>query len=303
MAELNDASLCAMLEECAIHEKKAKKTRSRPGRHLKEKRRVEQREKMIVEKEEKRDAEREDMDEVEKEMATKIGTVNDAQNHLAVVQTFLPDAKLTIEKARELKPLSKQMVRLLRWNLPSSGLTFRETDGSVDVAILARYFRVEEERVVEATSSDVGNGKKRMIVIEQQVAGTKKGERRIAALGGHGFFVPLPPGHIIIDKEAAGEYSPLLHETDAREKIQKSGYLSAMDRIGGVNFTIRNPGGYRPKANTIIAINTHQLVDAIENGLTFYYNQFSGLVFGVGKQIEDGSWDGKIPLDYLTISN
>ena len=63
-----------------------------------------------------------------------------------------------------------------------------------------------------------------------------------------------------------------MHETDARAKIEASGYL---------NFTIQKPGGYRPKANTIIAIGEKQLVATIEKGFVFFYNRFSGLVFGV----------------------
>ena len=39
---------------------------------------------------------------------------------------------------------------------------------------------------------------------------------------------------------------------------------------------------------------------AIDSGFTFYYNQFSGLVFGMGKESNDGSWDGRIPFEYLT---
>ena len=308
MAELNEGSLSKMLEGCKIHEEKKKKTRSRPPRHLKEKRRGEQREKMIKEKEGKRDAEREEMVKVEREMTKGIGSIKNDQNrcfaaycHLEVSQTFLPDQKLTTKGARELESLSRKMVRLLRWDLPSSGLSFRKVDGSVNVAVLARYFRVKEEMVEKATSSDVGKGKRRMIVIEERVVGTKKKERRIAALGGHGFAVQSPPGHKIIEKETAGQFAPLVHETDARAEIERSGYLSAMHRAGGINFTIREPGGYRPKANTIIAIHSHQLVAAIETGLTFFHNPYSGLVFGVGKQNDDGSWDGKIPLEFLTI--
>ena len=42
---------------------------------------------------------------------------------------------------------------------------------------------------------------------------------------------------------------------------------------------------------------------AIESGLTFFHNEFSGLVFGVGKKKENGTWDLEIPTKFLTISS
>ena len=55
-----------------------------------------------------------------------------------------------------------------------------------------------------------------MIVVEEKVKGKEKRQKRIAALGGHGFTVPSPPGQKIIQKEQASEFAPLLHETDKR---------------------------------------------------------------------------------------
>ena len=42
-------------------------------------------------------------------------------------------------------------------------------------------------KLEKATSSMVGKGKKRMIVIEEKVKRKEKRQKRIAALGGHGF--------------------------------------------------------------------------------------------------------------------
>ena len=68
MAEINEGSLSDQLEECQLQDdgKKKKRCRVKPGRHKKEKQRVEQRERMIVEKEAKRDAEREEMAKIDR---------------------------------------------------------------------------------------------------------------------------------------------------------------------------------------------------------------------------------------------
>ena len=142
-----------------------------------------------------------------------------------------------------------------------------------------------------------------MIAFEEMVIGTNRIERRVAALGGHGFHVPHPQGHRLIDKEDIEIFAPLIHETDARENIEESGFLSAMRREGGINFTSKRPGGYRPKAKTLVTLDAQQMKRAIESGLTFFHNEFSGLVFGVGKKKENGTWDLEIPTKFLTISS
>ena len=98
-------------------------------------------------------------------------------------------------------------------------------------------------------------------------------------------------------------FFPLIHETDAREKIEESGFLSAMRREGGINFTSKQPGGYRLKANALVTLDAQQLKNAIESGIIFFYNEFSGLVFCVGEKTENGTWDLKIPTKFLTISS
>ena len=83
-----------------------------------------------------------------------------------------------------------------------------------------------------------------MIVVEEKVKGKEKRQKRIAALGGHGFTVPSPPGHKIIQKEQASQFAPLLHETDKRAEIEESGHFSAMHHSGGINFSVHKSGGY-----------------------------------------------------------
>ena len=300
------------MKDCQLEdtEVKKKKCRVKPGRHKKEKRRVEQRDRMNEEKDAIRDAERKDMEQIDIQRIQGIGSIKDDKNRLfaayhslEVTTTVLPEPKLPLAEVKSLEQLSRQLVKLLRWDLPSSGLTFNQNDGSVNVAHLAQHFRVTQSALVEATSSDVGKGKRRMIAFEERVIGTNRIERRVAALGGHGFHVPHPQGHRLIDKEDIEIFAPLIHETDARENIEESGFLSAMRREGGINFTSKRPGGYRPKAKTLVTLDAQQMKRAIESGLTFFHNEFSGLVFGVGKKKENGTWDLKIPTKFFTISS
>ena len=312
MAEIDEASLTEKLDECKLGEggAKKKKCRVKPGRHKTEKRRVEQRDRMNEEKEAIRDVERNFMKQVDEQRIQGIGSIKDERSRsfnaywsLEVKKTFLPVPQLSRTEARGLEQLSRQMVKLLRWDLPSSGVTYNKNDGSVNVAHLARRFHTTPNDLVKATSLDAGRGKPRMIAFEEMVVGTNSTEIRVAALGGHGFHVPNPQGHKLIDKDDAAFFAPLIHETDAREKIEDSSFLSAMSRQGGINFTSKRPGGYRPKADTLVTIDEKQLSSAIKSGLNFYHNEFSGLVFGVGKKMLDGTWDLRIPMKFFTISS
>ena len=112
-------------------------------------------------------------------------------------------------------------------------------------------------------------------------------EVRISACGGHGFPVYSHPGHALLSEFGA---------------IKKSGYLSSMERIGEINFNPRVSGGYRPRAASVVHITEEKLILAIREGFQFFENRFSSLVFGVGKwNQEEMYWDGKIPLEYLSI--
>ena len=72
-----------------------------------------------------------------------------------------------------------------------------------------------------------------------------------------------------------------------------------MSREGGINFTSKRPGGYRQNADAMVTIDACQLLSAIENGLNFFHNEYSGLVFGVGKRKGDGNWDLEIPISFF----
>ena len=129
-------------------------------------------------------------------------------------------------------------------------------------------------------------------------------EQRVAAVGGHGFAVFAPPGHSLIPrpcvccpKDQDNLITPLVHETNKIGQIQKANFLSSMDRPGGVNFSPQVSGGYRPNANSEVKIDEMQLFNAINDGLQFFQNRFSCIVYGVGCWDQQKNWwDGKIPL-------
>ena len=75
-----------------------------------------------------------------------------------------------------------------------------------------------------------------------------------------------------------------------------------MRREGGINFTSKRPRGYRSRADTLVTMDEKQLSSAIKSGLTFFFNEYSGLVFGVGKKKPNGAWDLEIPVEFLSIS-
>ena len=62
---------------------------------------------------------------------------------------------------------------------------------------------------------------------------------------------------------------------------KKSGCLSSMQRVGGINFNSRVSGGYRPRAASVVLITEEKLILAIKEGFQFFENHYSSLVFGV----------------------
>ena len=108
---------------------------------------MEQRDRMNEEKDAIRDAERKDMEQIDIQRIQGIGSIKDDKNRLfaayhslEVTTTVLPEPKLPLAEVKSLEQLSRQLVKLLRWDLPSSGLTFNQNDGSVNVAHLAQHF-------------------------------------------------------------------------------------------------------------------------------------------------------------------
>ena len=220
-------------------------------------------------------------------------------------KSVLPPSSKVQDRHKE--ELSQNLVRLLRWDLPQTGIPFSRNDGSAQISEVARYLRVSTDEVKSVGAGLIG-AKIRTVVYEKLFQGNR--EERVAAVGGHGFAVFAPPGHCLIPRPCAccpqdqnNLITPLVHETDKIGQIKKSNFLSSMDRPGGVNFSPQVSGGYRPNANSEIRIDEMQLYNAIRDGLQFFQNRFSGIVYGVGCWDQQKNWwDGKIPLCYANIA-
>ena len=144
------------------------------------------------------------------------------------------DATPSIQK------LSHKIVRLLRWDLPQTGIRFSSLDGSAKLMDVARHLGSSEEAIIAAASSD---GKVRVVIF--QLISQEGSEVRIGACGGHGFPVLSPPGHTLLPEFAGpGLVAPLCHETGSANAIKRSGGLLAMERIGGINFNSKLCGGH-----------------------------------------------------------
>ena len=201
-------------------------------------------------------------------------------------KTVVPgDGMQSRSKEQDMQQLSRKLVRLLRWDLPHSGIPFSRHDGSALIEDVADCLRVSID-MVRCASASIDTKKKKMRTIVFELFSHGRKEIRVAALGGHGFPVYAPPGHCLITNlspEDGTQVTPLVHETDKVSLIKQAGYLSSMDRNGGINFHPKVSGGYRPNANYEISIDDAQLVNAINDGLQFFHNHFSGIVFGVGQ--------------------
>ena len=197
-----------------------------------------------------------------------------------------------------IQKLSHMIVRLLRWELPQSGIQFSALDGSAKLTDVAKHLKASEEALITAISSQ----DKVRVVIFKQIS-QRDAEVKMGACGGHGFAVHSPPGHALLSEFCSPSFvAPLVHDTGSSDAIKKSGCLSSMRRVGGINFNPRVSGGYRPRAASVVLITEEKLILAIKEGLQFFENRFSSLVFGVGKwNQEEMYWDGKIPLKYLSI--
>ena len=192
------------------------------------------------------------------------------------------------------------MDSLLRWQLPSSRLAYSSLDGSAAHEDVAKHLKVSPVEVPKAALPDDG-GKRCIIIFELTIAGHR--EQRIAALGGHAFAVFSPVGELPncpISVTGARSMPSLVHETDKAGLIRRSGYLSSMERPGGINFTVSHRGGYRKKADSLVTIRSEKLILAIYDGFNFFENRFSGIVYGA-RQWKGTKWEGKIPVSYLDI--
>ena len=81
--------------------------------------------------------------------------------------------------SQEAIAMSRSLVQLLRWQLPSSGLAYY--DGSVAINDVAAYLKVETGLILAASSAKAG--KMRTLVFVKK-AGVGLSEQRITCLGG-----------------------------------------------------------------------------------------------------------------------
>ena len=193
---------------------------------------------------------------------------------------------------RNLDKCSKDLVALLRKSLPDSGLTWDRNDGSVLLDDAAALTNWPLDTILQAVTPPPKQ-KIRLVVYEKG----KKAERRIAALGGHFFVVRNPIGCFGVCRERAFQMRELVHETPHVEEIRQSGFISAMKRPGGVNFSIGSEERveWRKAAPSEIRVN---VVAAVDQGVFFMENRISGVVFGLGNfDVKSGWYDGKISFD------
>ena len=89
--------------------------------------------------------------------------------------------------------LSRKLSFLMRHDMPKVGIPYRSVDGSASLEDVANHFQVSPIAIATA-SLPSEDGNRRMILFETVVKGHQ--ERRISALGGHGFAVFSPPAHL-----------------------------------------------------------------------------------------------------------
>ena len=99
---------------------------------------------------------------------------------------------------REREREREKRVRLLRWDLPKTGISFSCLDGSAIIGEVANHLKVLVEILMYSTSALIGGrDKMRVLIYEHWSSGVK--EVRIFALGGHGFPV-FSPGPLFNSK-------------------------------------------------------------------------------------------------------
>ena len=108
--------------------------------------------------------------------------------------------------SQEAIALSKSVVQLLRWQLPSSGLAYDCINGSVAINDVAVYLKVESGLILAASSQRARGGKMRTLVFEKKT-GIGFSEQHITCLGGHGFIVHSQLDHMLRGQETAKSYA------------------------------------------------------------------------------------------------
>ena len=112
----------------------------------------------------------------------------------------------------------------------------RSFDGSASLEDVANHFQVSPIAIATA-SLPSEDGKRRMLLFETVVKGHQ--ERRISALGGHGFAVFSPPGHWPISKTETSLFQMLIHEMNNASEIQSSLWDVTLWRSKLYGFTTR----------------------------------------------------------------
>ena len=164
--------------------KKKKKTWSKPGRHWQIKAKVERREKWEAKKGMKENGNSDEGVKVFDERSPFYHAFFFLKEHFPS-KVVMPDENIVEETERaELQGLSRQLVTLLRWNLPKTGIAYDSMDGSVDFENVAKHLKRSITAISHACSPSIG-GKRRLTVF--QVMKAEKLEKRVAAVGGHGF--------------------------------------------------------------------------------------------------------------------
>ena len=193
--------------------------------------------------------------------------------------------------------LSQRLAKLLRHDLPQSGLTFTG-DGAVlldDVLQLWRNngFHCTEEKVIAACNPAYGNGKTRVIVGE--VIGQGK---FVCAVGGHSFELHNCIGTQPMSMAEAKKTKYAFHVTKSRREVERSGYLSKMQRNGIHCFYMPSSGrnhAYFQEGDRLKI----DLEAAMQSGIEFHHNLFSDIILGMGKwQHDSHNFDGRIPSDF-----
>ena len=197
---------------------------------------------------------------------------------------------------RTLDKCSKNLVALLREGLPKSGLAWDRNDGSISLDDAASLTNWPVDTILQAVTPPPKQ-KIRLVVYEKI---GERAERRIAALGGHFFVVRNPISCFEVCHERAIQMRELVHETPSAKEISSSGFISAMGRPGGVNFSIGSEERveWRKMAPYEILVD---VVTAVDQRVIFMENRISGVVFGLGKfDLVSGWYDGKIPYKFCS---
>ena len=71
---------------------------------------------------------------------------------------------------------------------------------------------------------------------------------------------------------------------------------------GDIKLYLKEARRLPPKGKDIGHLRCSTDEKSNKNWPSFFHNEFCGLVFGVGKKKENGTWDLEIPTKFLTIS-